>query len=934
MLSSGTRLGPYEVVGPLGAGGMGEVYRARDTKLNRDVALKVLPEVFARDAERMARFRREAQVLASLNHPNIATIYGLEESNGTCALVMELVEGPSLADKIGVVQGPPSGPAGFRVEEPQRRKAGVVLQIDEALPIAKQIAEGLEYAHERGVIHRDLKPANVKVRPDGAVKILDFGLAKALEETPAAGSISDSPTISAAATREGMILGTAAYMSPEQARGKSVDRRCDIWSFGAVLFEMLSGKQAFPGEDVSQTLAAVIMKDPDWAVLPIDLSPAVERLLRRCLTKDPKQRLRDIGEARIVIQNTTGGTGEDTVLTVYERHEEISARRVALRRGRLAWAMVAAVLLLGTIASAVAYLRLRNTPASIIVAEIPSPKGVRFDFGRDSGGPPALSPDGHTLAFVATDASGKNALWVRPLDSTLAQTLVGTEGASRPFWSADSRSIGFFADGKLKTVTAAGGPAVTLCDAPSGVGGSWSRQGIVLFNAYAHKGVYQVAASGGTPMPVTTLDASKFGSHFWPQFLPDEKHFLYVAVGPDPASTAVYFASLDSKENRPVLRTTSNRAVYASGYLLYSRGTELTAQAFDPDRGQLKGEPSQVVQGVHNEVPYGGVFAVSGNGLLAYQPGEESAGKLTWFDRAGKRLGATGGAATYYDVRLSPDGRRLAFAMGDPNSEIWVDELARGVRMRLTFDPATDKGVPVWSPDGTQILFATLQGGKARLGIYQKASSGAGAEELLLPSDSADTEVYATDWSRDGRFILYSRGDMFNRTRGDIRILPLVGDRKPRLFLQTPVAAYDGQFSPDGRWIAYTSKESGRDEVYVMPFDAAKFLRTGPEPAKAGPTDRWQVSNDGGGFPRWRGDGKELLYLAPGGRIMAAEVNGRGANFEVGTPRVLFSAATTTAMPPYDVSPDGTRFVINTSGEDENLALRLVVNWTANLKKQ
>jgi len=548
------------------------------------------------------------------------------------------------------------------------------------------------------------------------------------------------------------------------------------------------------------------------------------------------------------------------------------------------------------------------------------------------GGPPGLSPDGHALAFIATDASGKNTLWLRPLDSTSAQALPETDGASGLFWSADSRSIAFFADGKLKTVEAAGGPVVSLCDAPFYAGGSWNRQGTILYVPQVHRGVYRIAASGGTPTPVTTLDLSKLSLEAWPQFLPDDRHFLYGAAGSDPASTGLYFASLDGKESRMILRTES-RVRYASGFLLYSFGTALLAQAFDPDRGQLKGEPRQLMRGVRNVSGYGGVFGVSGNGLLAYQPGGETGGReLAWFDRAGKRLGAIGGAATYFDVGLSPDGRRLAFAMGSGNSEIWVDELARGVRMRLTIDPNTDKGAPIWSPDGSRILFATIRGGKARVGIYQKASNGTGSEELLLPSDSEDADVWATDWSRDGRFIIYSRGDLYNRTSGEIWVLPLAGDRKPSLFLQTPGAAYDAQFSPDGRWVAYTSKESGHDEVYVVPFGPDKFLRTSAALTNTGPGGRWQVSTDGGSFPKWRGDGKELFYLAPGGKIMAAEVNGRGNNFEVGTLHPLFSATLTSATPPYDVAPDGKRFVINTTGEGENPPLTLVTNWTARLQ--
>ncbi|TAM80941.1 MAG: hypothetical protein EPN47_13735 [Acidobacteria bacterium] len=440
--------------------------------------------------------------------------------------------------------------------------------------------------------------------------------------------------------------------------------------------------------------------------------------------------------------------------------------------------------------------------------------------------------------------------------------------------------------------------------------------------------------SGGIPKPVANADRDYFRFRMSPKFLPDGKHFLYTGVGTNPADSGVYFASLDGKEDRLILKEPS-RVVYASGYLLYSRSTELTAQVFDPDRGQLKGEARRLIEGVRSEDPFGGVFTVSGNGMLAYQPGDEESGRtLVLFDMSGKNLGAIGGAAVYYDLRLSPDGQRLAFAMGAQNSDIWVHELARGARMRLTFDPDTDKGVPVWSPDGTRILFGTLRGGKARVGIYEKASNGSGSEELLLAADPSDPEVWATDWSRDGRFVIFCRGDLFSRARSDIWILPLVGDRKPRLLVRTPVAAYDGQFSPDERWIAYTSKESGQDEVYVMPFDATRFLDTGKTTAETSPRDRWEVSTDGGQFPKWRADGKEIFYVTTGGKIMVVEVNGAANHFEVGKPHLLFRTTLSAATPPYDVSADGKRIVINTPGGESNTALRVVINWTTLLNNR
>jgi eukaryotic-like serine/threonine-protein kinase len=935
-LTSGTKLGPYEIQSPLGAGGMGEVYRARDTKLNRDVALKVLPEVFARDNERMARFRREAQILASLNHANIATIYGLEGSNGTCALVMELIQGPTLAERIRVAQGPLSGPAAFRVEKPQRQVAGVALQVDESLRIAKQIAEALEYAHERGVIHRDLKPANIKVTSDDNVKVLDFGLAKALDSQDSAPNIQDSPTLTIAATQPGVILGTVAYMSPEQACGKRVDRRADIWAFGCVLYEMLTGKQAFSGDTVSETLAAVIKDVPDLSKLPCATPHRIRELAQRCLIKDPKRRLRDIGEARIAIEETLSGMAEvqATLVPALGRQQEPALNEVkgAPVRRTLPWALTV-VFLLVAIASSVSYWRLARAPAPAIVSEIGPPANSRFGYG--SGLPFVISPNGRILAFRATDANGTTMLWVRPLDSPEARPLPGTEGATDPFWSADSRLLGFFADTKLKTIEVSGGSSLILADAPDELGGTWNQDGTILFVPDPAKGIYEVSPAGGTPAPVIALDSSKFSRYELGKFLPDGKHFLYTAELLGPAVAGTYFASLDGKERRLVLK--DGGALYASGYMLYVRGSTLMAQAFDPERGQLKGDPHLVAQNVSASLTYG-LFDISENGTLIYQTGAGREKRLTWFSRAGKNLGVTSEAADYFDLRLSPNGEKLAFnagyPAGSPNSEIWVEELARGVRMRLTIDPATDHGIPVWSPDNGTIVFAALQG-RSRLGIYRKPANGASNEELLVPSENSDTQIWPTSWSRDGRFILYAHGSITGQA--DIWVLPMAGDRRPRLFVQAPGAAYDGQFSPDVRWVAYTSKESGREEIYVVPFDAARVLNAGSGSPGATASGKWLISPSGGRCPRWRRDGKEIFYLSLDNQMMAAEVEERRDGIEVRPAQALFKASipsvSAISFSPYDVSPDGKKFVVtNVSGLDRPLTL--VVNWTANLKQQ
>ena len=905
----GQSISHYRITGKLGAGGMGVVYRAADPKLSRDVALKVLPEAFASDPERMARFEREAKVLASLNHPNIASIYGFEDSGKIRALVMELVAGPTLAERI---------------------KQGAI-PLDEALHIAKQIAEGLEFAHERGIIHRDLKPSNVKVTPEGAVKLLDFGLAKALEGDATEEELQNSPTLTAAATRGGILLGTAAYMSPEQARGKRVDRRADIWAFGCLLYEMLTGRRTFSGETTSDTLAAVIRAEPDWSSLPASTPPHIRELMRRCLHKDPKLRLRDIGEARIAIdQYLADPTGASEIVA---SGLSPAARNALRSRERWAWAMVATILLLAAIASGLSYWRLARASAPVTISEIVPPSNAPFNFTLQ-GGPPAISPDGRTLAFCATDATGKTMLWIRSLDSSVSQPLAGTEGGKDPFWSANSRTLGFVADDKLKTIEVSGAPSVVVADAPSFGGGSWNRDGILLFVPDYRKGLYTMSASGGAPAPLIQVVESKYSYVGSPRFLPDGKHFLHTASAVDPASSGVYFASLDLKEHRLLLRI-DGTALYSSGFLLYLRDSTLMAQPFDPDRGEFKGAPHPIAERVIEDIS-GGVFDASENGVLVYQQGTGRAGsrRLKWFDRAGtqKKSDFTGEAGAYCDVRLSRDGSKLAFNEGDPFSQILVDELARGVGMRLTFDPDTDHGIPVWSPDGSHVLFAAV-GGKAQIGIYQKPSNGAGAEELLLSSEKPDTALYPTSWSSDARFILYSRGDPISLAQGEIWLLPLVGDRKPRLFLQAPAAAYDGQFSPDVRWVAYTSRESGREEVYVVPFDASKVLNSAPGSAYAGASARWQVSVAGGHSPRWRGDGKEIFYLSPVNQIMAAGIGERGNSIEIQMIRPLFTTMVAEFFSPYDVTPDGKTFVVNTPSF-QNTPLTLVTNWTAILKQK
>jgi Tol biopolymer transport system component len=905
-LHVGAKLGPYKIAGAIGAGGMGEVYRARDTRLGREVALKVLPDAFARDAERMARFEREAKVLASLNQTNIAAIYGFEESNGVRALVMELVEGPTLADRI----------------------AGAI-PLDEALPIAKQICEALEYAHERGIVHRDLKPANVKITPDGAVKLLDFGLAKALEGDVAPGDISTSPTISRMATQAGIILGTAAYMSPEQAKGRPADRRADIWAFGCVLYEMVTGKKPFDGETISDVLAAVIRAEPDWAALPLETPRRIRELLERCLTKDLRQRLQSIAEARIAIDKAiSGDVGADLVPA---RAEPAQARRQGspLRRA-LPWIVAAGMGMIAAAAFGVIYLRAPAVKPAAIRSLIPAPQNASFGFFVSAigvTGAPVLSPDGTRLAFPATDASGKEALWLRPLDSLAAQPLQGTEGATFPFWAPDSRQLGFFQDGELKKIDVTGGPPVTICDASVGRGGAWSSNDVIVFSSGGAR-LMSVPASGGTPTPLAAPKASGFTFiNRWPVFLPDGRHFLYLSgdvQSPGSSKLGIRLGEIGSNEQEFLLQADSD-ALYASpGYLLFLRGDTLMAQRFDAASQKLKGDALPVAEPVGSPQSFRlGLFSVSQTGLLVYETGTvQGGGQLVWLDANGKEIAKVGQPGPVL-LRLSPDGQQAAYALPRPGggaADIWLVDLARGVETRFTFGNGskTNFGWPVWSPDGSRITYFSEDQGQSSLSV--RNASSAGSAEILLKSNVAGGQYNPTDWSRDGRYILFSRGsNLTGSAKASIWVLPLFGDRKPFPYLQTQFNVQDGSFSPDGRWVAYASDESGTYEVYLSPF-----------PAGGG---KWQVSQGGGIEPEWNRDGSALYYVTPDGKMMEVSVKESGSAVELGDPRQLFQVALTPFAPNYSVAPDGKRFLVDEQPAATSPPLTLVTNWTASLQK-
>lgn len=858
---------------------MGEVYLARDEKINRDVAIKVLPSAYAADPERLRRFEQEAQATGALNHSNILAVYDVGTHDGAPYVVSELLEGETLRERLS------HGPL------PQRKV------IDYAL----QVARGLAAAHDKGIIHRDLKPENLFITKDGRVKILDFGLAKLTGTGDYSQSQTEVPT-RRVDTDPGVVMGTIGYMSPEQLRSRPADHRTDIFSFGAILYEMLSGKRAFRGESTADTMSAILREDPpELSDSNKTISPALERVVNHCLEKNPEERFnssRDLAFAIEALSGSAGMSGSTTTILTARPSQKTS------RRELLGWA-VAALLLLTTGLLAMLYFRRPTVEERSVRFLVSIPDGVA------GGEMPVISPDGQTLAFAAY-VNGKRFIFTRSLGKFEAQQLAGTEDGAYPFWSPDSRYLAFFSDNKLKKVEAAGGSPQTLCDARSAYGGTWNRDGIILISLDT-KGINRVPATGGSVTAVLPLDPSrKELAQAWPYFMPDGRHFLYQSWNGKTDDSAIMVGTVDGSERKLLFKADSS-PVYASGYLLFARGSTVLAQQIDESRLELKGEAFPIAENVNfmSSNSYASV-SVSDTGVMSYWVGTVSQRQLIWFDRSGKQLKVVGPPGEVNDIVLSPDGKRVAMQrLDNDNSDIWLMDLERGVPSRFTFGAETDD-TPVWSPDGSSIVFS---GGNSLFDLYQKKSNGIGSPELLLKSE---TGKEASAWSRDGKFLLFT--DIKSDTSSDIWVLPFESGSKPYALVASEFEEGLGQFSPDGRWFAYVSNESGRTEVYVQSF-----------PVSGG---KWLISSGGGSQPRWRGDGKELFYIAPDKKLMSVTVNA-GSTFETTTPAVLFITQVHSYNSPnrYVVSADGQQFLVNCpAGEVTRTPFAIVTNWASSLK--
>jgi eukaryotic-like serine/threonine-protein kinase len=888
----GKQIRVYRIDSLLGVGGMGEVYRARDTKLGRDVAIKFVSPAFTTNPERLARFEREARMLASLNHPHIGGIYGVEESDGAPALVLELVEGLTLADRMA--KGP--------------------LSLSEALAIAKQIADALDAAHERGIVHRDLKPANIKITPEVVVKVLDFGLAKVFAGDTSAQDLTQSPTVTVGGSRGGVILGTAAYMSPEQARGQPVDKRADIWAFGCVLYEMLTGQAAFGGKTISDTIAAVIDRQPNWTALPASTPWNIRRLLQHCLEKHPKQRLRDIADARLDLDEELSGP-ERAGAGEYPQTEGSSL----IVGSRWRYAVGIGLLVCGTALGW--WLQFRPAvERGAVRVDVSPPTGTKFMTGFG-----AISPDGRFLTFVAESSSGPR-LWVRALDSQAARELPGTDGVAFPFWSPDSRSLGFFASGKLRRIDIAGGMPTEICDVPVGRGGTWNTDGVIIYNAWNDGPLLQVPATGGTPRALTALDVTRHeNSHRYPIFLPDGRHFLYFIRSDNREIRGIYVGSMDRPQDRTLVITSDFNGVYSpgpdrqSGHLLWLRNGALVAQPFDLERFSILGEAVTVGDSIQiRPSSVGGPDAlspvsVSRDGTLVYESSPEPHHQLTWYARDGRVVGSVGAPDAYLDLRISPEGQRVAVSRMDPSTgrtDIWLMDIVRGVPTRVTFEGAS---MLAWSPDGHRVAYPKAG---SPPNLFVQDVTKAGSIERLV--NAHNTQQFP-EWSPDGRFLLYAEdvNDPSSKTRTDLQLLSVDGARTITPYLQTPFAETRGRFSPNGKWVAYTSDESGRNDVYVESFPVG------------GPKRR--ISGKGGDFARWRQDGKELFYTALDSTLISVPVQAVPNSLIVGESKPLFKIAGRAGS--YDVAPDGQRILaLPSAGDDAGPSMTVVVNWPALLK--
>jgi eukaryotic-like serine/threonine-protein kinase len=910
-LTAGARLGPYEILAGIGAGGMGEVYRACDTRLDRTVAIKVLPPALAADPQLRERFDREARAISSLNHPHICTLFDVGHQDGIDFLVLEYLEGETVAERLT---------RGGRGRDLER----VALQPRDALRIALEICDALDKAHRSGIVHRDLKPANVMLTKGGA-KLLDFGLAKSAAPAVTTTALSMLPTTPPNLTAQGMILGTFQYMAPEQIEGLQADARTDIFAFGALLFEMLTGRTAFEGKTRASLLGAILKDEPPpVSRVQAGAPAALDRVIGTCLAKDPDDRYQSARDLLRELQWVASGSSDGAAATTVT---------LPARSTHVAW-LVAAVATLALVASAAIGLRRAGevTPAAGPVEfTIGPPESTSF------GGPPpgrgtgvatqvAVSPDGRNIAFVAGVRPGYQ-IWLRSVASMAARAIPGTEGGTFPFWSPDGRFIAFFAGGKLKKVQVAGGPPIDLCDAPDGRGGTWSGDNVILFApGFGRAGLQSVSSAGGVPTVVTTDPATGEG-HRWPHFLPDGQHFLYTVITgaccPPSKPAIIKIGSLDPNAAAITLLQAESSVSYASGHLVFASGGTLMAQPFDAAARQPKGDAFPLAEHVEPEGSRYVSASVSENGTLVYARGGSLSSQLTWFDRAGRALGTLGEAAQYTNLALSPDGSRVAVALrtGSPeNQDIWIIDIARNISSRLTDDPGSD-GSPVWSPDSTRVAFQGQRSGK--ISLRQQLIDGTAADELLLGGSGG---MSPSDWSVNGRFIAYTLTAGRFPTQLDVWVLPLFGDRKPFPLAETAFYEASGVFSPHGRWIAYASNEAGQPNVYVRPF--------------LGDGGRYPVSKGGGSHPVWRADGKELFYLGAEGTLMAVPIDATG-QFHAGVPQALFpfrlaapADSSDNTGQVYAVTKDGQRFLAAAKPQQSSLApLTVVLNWTAAIQK-